>query len=179
MRRDRIDAPLRYDLSIPTVRPYLNKSADRPATTSKGIEPQKLPGLVIDDAAAELVGSWSTGQNLTPHVGTGYRYAPATANAEARFVFAVTRTGRYEVRVAWAPHANRSTRTVCVIDRPGAPRSTLRLNQQQAGAAEAGIFHSVGRYDLESGKTNSLVLRTTGADGFVHLDAIQVVPVEE
>ena len=38
------------------------------------------------------------------------------SGASARFEFNVPTTGRYEVRVAWSPHENRSSKTPCTVE---------------------------------------------------------------
>jgi hypothetical protein len=181
MRRTSLDAQLVLDPSIHPVRPYLNKSNDRSgeSTQTKGADPTSLPGLVLDDLQAELKGLWSHSNNLSPHVGGGYRYAGADSGAEARYGFTLDDSGRYEVRLAWIGHENRSSRTSCVIERTGQPPMTLLLDQQESGSEQSDGFHSLGVFEFSAGEPHAVVLKAEGADGFVHADAVQLLAVND
>ncbi|MBI5396602.1 MAG: hypothetical protein HZA91_15015 [Verrucomicrobia bacterium] len=39
-----------------------------------------------------------------------------------------------------------------------------------------GLFHSLGRFDLDAGEATSIVISNAGTDGFVVVDALQIVP---
>ncbi len=174
MRRDRIDGPLARDPAIPPVAPFGPKTAGNPGK-AEYVEASALPGIVIDETKARLKGDWTFGEGLARYIGDGYRYHRAGPNAEARFEFAVPAAGRYEVRVAWQTHENRSTRTACTLERIGHPLVTLRLNQRQESTDPYG-FHSIGVFEFAAGGPHALVLATEGADGLVHADCVQILP---
>jgi hypothetical protein len=177
MRRDSLSGDLYPDKSLPQVSPYLSKATDTvtgvPSTGPKSLAVKNLPGIVVDDASAKLTGKWTEGTGLSPYVADGYRYAAGKEAAEARFEFAVPEAGKYEVRLAWVGHENRSTRTQCTLERAGQKPLTLRLNQQKDSGDPSG-FHSLGQFEFAAGKA-AVVLSTEGADGFVHADAVQVL----
>jgi hypothetical protein len=109
MRRETLEAPL-------VLPPNAKKL---PAVFSDELDPKQLEGLVIDDDAAELTGTWATGHGLRPFIGKGYRYA-GQPGASARFAFAVKNTGSYDVRIAWQPHENRAkTATIQILSSEG------------------------------------------------------------
>ena len=178
MRRDSLDGELWRDTSAPNVKPYFNKGADTVVGVPQKSEPTgiavgSLPGIVVDDTQAKLKGTWGTKGSLAPYVGEGYRYAGAAANAEARFEFRVPTAGKYQVRVAWVGHENRATRAPCTIERAGQSPIRLRLNQQ-IDAPNGEVFHTVGTFDFPQGDA-AIVFSTAGADGNVHLDAVQIL----
>ena len=179
MRRDGLHTELYRDSRIQSVSPYYNKGADTvvgapPNQPREGaIAVSSLPGIVVDDAQAQLTGSWSNTGSLSPFVGTGYRYAGPTSNATAKFAFRIPAAGKYEVRVAWVGHENRASRTSCAIERAGQSPIRLRLNQQE-DAPNGEVFHSLGAFDFAAGES-AIVISTEGANGNVHIDAVQLI----
>jgi hypothetical protein len=182
MRRDSLSGDLYPDKSLPQVNPYLSKATDTVTgvpnqgaknPTTKGLEAKNLPGIVLDDSNAKLTGNWTEGTGLSPFVANGYRYAAGKETAEARYEFAIPEAGKYEVRLAWVGHENRSTRTQCTLEREGQKPLKLRLNQQK-DSEDPHAFHSLGQFQFAAGKA-AVVLSTEGADGFVHADAVQVL----
>jgi hypothetical protein len=133
-----------------------------------------LEGIVIDDTQAKLTGKWASGQGLKPFVEKSYLYAGANSSASARFEFTVPKTGRYEVRVAWQPHENRSSKTPCTVEAAEGVK-TFALNQKQKTEREDG-FHSLGTFEFSSERKGAVTFSTQGADGNVHIDCVQVVP---
>jgi hypothetical protein len=133
-----------------------------------------LEGIVIDDTQAKLTGKWASGQGLKPFVEKSYLYAGANSSALARFEFTVPKTGPYEVRVAWQPHENRSSKTPCTVEAAEGVK-TFALNQKQKTEREDG-FHSLGTFEFSSERKGAVTFSTQGADGNVHIDCVQVVP---
>ncbi|QDT52525.1 FAD dependent oxidoreductase [Caulifigura coniformis] len=181
MRRDSLEGPLYRDTASPAVSPYLNKSADTvvgvPAGSQKprvpGISVASLPGIVVDDTQAKLKGTWGANGSLNPYVGTGYRYAGPGANATARFDFRVPAAGKYQVRIAWIGHENRASKAPVSIERAGQAPMKLRLNQKES-PKEGEAFHTIGVFDFSAGDA-AIVFSTEGADGNVHVDAVQLI----
>jgi hypothetical protein len=163
-RREALDGPL-----------VLPPGVTVPSFVGAGINPASLPGLVIDDEAAELRGQWSDTGNLKPFIGDGYRYS-SDAKATARFPLAVKETGLYEVRVAWQPHANRAKKLAITV-RSAEGERTFTVDQTQPAQGENG-FQSLGRFRLAAGADAFVLYRVAGAQGTVHLDAVQVLPVK-
>ncbi len=160
-RRENLQAPL----VVPPGQPQPPKVAAAP--------PANLEGIVVDDSQAELTGKWNHGNSLEPHIGSQYLYAGPTANATARFAFTVPKAGLYEVRIAWVPHENRSTKASCVLETAAGPR-LFSLNQREKTSRPDG-FHSLGTFEFDPAKPAALILATKGSDGNVHADGIQVV----
>ncbi len=164
MRRETLDGPL-----------ALPAGAQLPLFSGPGLNPAGLGGLVIDDEAAELHGQWSDNGSLQGFVGDGYRYS-SDATATARFPFTVPTAGRYEVRVAWQPHANRAKAAPVTVQCAEAEK-TITLNQSQAASGANG-FQSLGTFRFAANEKAAVLYRVAGARGVVHIDAVQVVPVK-
>ena len=139
-----------------------------------GVNPANLPGIVIDNKAARLTGTWTTGSNLE-HIGNDYVFARGPGHT-AVFPFTVPADGRYEVRFATAPHENRASNTAVVV-RHADGTTPATLNQRQP-APIGGRWISLGFFNFKAGQTASVEVDAAGADGNVHLDAVQVLPAK-
>lgn len=145
-----------------------------PDIAMRGMNPGKLPGIVIDDDAAVLTGAWDSQGSLENFVGDGYRYSGA-ANSTAKFLFSVTREGKYEVRIGWAPHANRAKAARVTVEHLRG-NSTVEVDQTRLPKGES-HFESLGVFEFDSSKNFSVLFQTDGAKGIVHIDAIQILPI--
>lgn len=150
--------------------PVIPDKHDAPA----GLDPKKLPGLVLDDKQAKLSGKWTSGTGLPGFFGASYLYANANANASARYEFTIPKAGRYEVRLAYGPHENRATKTPVTIESAEGSKSAT-VNQRVEAPLPQG-FVSLGVFRFEPGKPAAVTLATAGADGNVHADAVQLLP---
>lgn len=151
-------------------------------THSDGSEPQPgpavstLPGLALDDAQAKLTGVWGSGAGLPGYYGTGYRYRGGKETGSARYEFNVPQAGNYEVRVNFAPHENRATNSPISVESP-AGKKTVSINQRVTAPLEKG-FASLGVYAFAPGQPAMVIIGDGPANGNVHADAVQLVPVK-
>ena len=139
-----------------------------------GLDPTKLQGVVIDDREAEKEGSWTAGKNLKGFVGHGYLYS-TNPQATIRFKFDAPAHGLYEIRIAYLAHENRASNAhveVAIGDRI----STRDVNMQKPARLENN-FESLGEFKMEQGEHGSVLLKADGANGHVHADAVQIIPV--
>ncbi|MBL8826986.1 MAG: FAD-dependent oxidoreductase [Planctomycetaceae bacterium] len=146
-----------------------------PARSYLGLDPATLPGIVIDDEASELHGNWTPGTSLAGFIGDGYHYS-GDQQATARFPFSVTRAGRYEMRIAWQPHANRA-KSLAVTVRHADGEQTLTIDQTQP-ADETSGFRSLGVFRFDETKNFAVVFKVAGAKGTAHIDAVQLIPAK-
>ena len=139
------------------------------------IDPKALPGMVLDDTQAELKGQWSRSSGFKPHIGTGYLHDDKRADGQsiAIFHFKAPKTGRYEVRMAYSPHATRATKVPLTIQ-CGGRKTDMTVDQTQPLAAGE-AFRAVGNVQLDGGVETIITLSNTGTDGFVIMDALQLL----
>ncbi len=139
------------------------------------VDPRKLPGLVIDASQAEQIGSWATSTYAEPYVLDGYLHDGDDGKGEKsiRFVPDLPRAGKYEVRLSYVPFKNRASNTPVTITTPAGSK-TVRINQQQAPEIDR-LFHSLGTFDLPAGRQTLVVVETAGTDGYVVVDALQLI----
>ena len=138
--------------------------------------PAALSGIVLEEGNAQLEGDWRVGRELIGYIGDGYRYLAPHSAGKATFRFRVPATGLYEVRISSVPHANRSTRTPVTVISSARPR-TVRVNQRQNPPLNYG-FQSVGVFPFEEGRIGSVIIANEDCDGYVHLDAVQILSVD-
>jgi hypothetical protein len=140
-----------------------------------GINPNTLEGIVVDDTKATKTGSWSTAGGLKGFIGYGYLYANAANKASIDFEFNVPKPGRYEVRLSYGHHENRSTAVpVTVLFDSGS--KFHNINMRQPPPLEG--FISLGIYGFTPENSGRVQITTEGTQGYVHADAVQVIPAK-
>ncbi|MFN3165536.1 MAG: FAD-dependent oxidoreductase [Phycisphaeraceae bacterium] len=149
------------------------------ASGDKPIDPASLPGIVLDDAEAGLVGRWSKSTHFKPFVGDGYVHDERQGDGRsfATFSFTAPKAGRYDVLMAYSPHPTRAS-NVRVLVESGDTQSLLSVDQRVA-LPRGKAFRKVGVIQLEAGVGSELTISNKDADGFVILDALQLQPIGE
>jgi len=139
------------------------------------VDPRKLPGLVIDASEAEQIGGWIPSTYAEPFVLDGYLHDGNDGKGEKsiRFVPEVARAGRYEIRLSYVPYPNRARNTPVTIITPTGSK-TIRIDQQRVPEIDR-LFHSLGTYELAAGRQTAILVETAGTDGYVVVDAVQLV----
>ena len=138
-----------------------------------GNDPGTLDGAVADDAAATLTGDWTLATATKPYVATGYRHDANAGKGAKTATFEVTlpKAGHYEVRLSYTVNANRATNVPVAVTH-AAGTANLTVNQQLPPTI-GGLFAVLGEYDF--GATASITVSTAGTDGYVIVDAVQLV----
>jgi ribulose 1,5-bisphosphate synthetase/thiazole synthase len=146
---------------------------------SDAVDPKKLAGVVVDDADAEVKGFEAVSSASTPFVGTGYRHDAAKDRGKqsAKFVADLPEAGKYEVRLAYTPNANRATSVPVTISHKDGTAS-VKVNQQKPPAI-GGLWISLGTFEFEKGKAATVTITNDSVtDGHVVVDAVQWLPVK-
>ena len=140
-----------------------------------GLDPAKLPGVVVDDRQAQRQGHWTETKNLKGYVGYGYLYAQADSGATIRYELHAPAAGKFDVRISYQPHANRAPHVPVTVE-TSAGKQTAHIDQREAPPLANG-FISVGQVELKANEAVTVVISTDGAGGTVHADAVQIVPL--
>ena len=138
--------------------------------------PKTLPGIVVDETEAVLVGQWQYSTHTPPYVGVGYLHdrKAGKGNSSVTFTPTLPQAGVYEVRLSHCYNARRSTNTPVTI-RHADGENTVRINQQQVPKHDR-LFRSLGRFRFHSGKSGWARISTDGTDGkYVIADAVQFI----
>ena len=101
-----------------------------------GIDPKSLPGVVVDDADAQLTGEWKQSIHVSPFVGTGYLTDNDSDKGEksVRFVPQLPKAGRYHVLIAYTSGVTPPPpcQSPCI-----APTATKRFSSTSASSRPA------------------------------------------
>lgn len=137
-----------------------------------------LPGIVIDDGQAKVVGDWERSQSVKPYIGDGYLHDKSAGKGQKTITFQpdLPAAGRYEVRLAYTPADNRSTAApVTIFSADG--ETTIAVNQRQRPAID-GVFVPLGTYRFELNGQGYVIVSTEGTSDHVVVDAVQFLPVD-
>lgn len=136
----------------------------------------KLPGIVIDDAEAKFFGDWSLSNAAGTLVGPHYRHDGNRNRGEKSVTFSpkIKSSGKYEVRLLYSSHENRASNANVVIQTSDGEK-TLTMNQRLPQLVN-GVPRSLGVFNFEEGMAADLTLSNEGADGFVSVDGLQLIP---
>jgi hypothetical protein len=165
--RKTIDAPI----TVPSDALPLASSIGPPT----GIDPATLPGVVIDNRQAIMKGNWTSGEGLKGYIGNDYVYAGPSSNSTIKFEWRSDKATKVEVRLAYQPHENRGNQ-VPVTVQSGSTKTESRVNMRVKPSI-ANAFVSLGEFSLKAGESIVVQLSTEGANGNVHADAVQFLPV--
>lgn len=156
--------------------------SQRPEASS-GITAKSLPGIVLDDSNAKLTGNWSRSTNFKPYIEVGYVFSGekgseqiGNGEATATFQFKATKSGRYQVRMAYSPHDSRA-RNVPIVITSEPHHATLMVDQTQALPAGQ-LFRVIGEVDLAESSETIIQVTNANTSGFVILDALQLIPID-
>ncbi len=142
-------------------------------------DPSALPGIVVDEADAELVGKWQYSTHTPPYVGIGYLHDMKAGKGTKSVTFTpeLPQAGWYEVRLAHCYNVRRSTKTPVTIHHADGD-TTVSINQQQE-PEQGRLFRTLGRFRFEAGRKGWLRVSNDGTEGdkVVIADAVQFLPV--
>ena len=143
-------------------------------------DPGALPGIVVDDTEAKLVGKWKHSVHTPPFVGVSYIHDMKEAKGEksATFVPDLPKAGRYEVRMSHNSNVRRANAVPVTIYHADG-ESVVKVNEGKP-APIGKLFRSLGTFRFKKGRTGFVTIGTRGTEGkYVIVDAIQFLPVED
>lgn len=152
------------------------------AKPSDFIPVKSLPGIVLDNTDAVLVGEWNDSTNFKPSIGRGYVFSGSEnlrSNdiASASFRIRVPRSGTYEIRMAYSAHETRATNVPMTIT-SGTLETKFIVDQTKPIPAEQ-HFQSIGTAELSGEAETTIRISSAGTTGFVIVDAVQLLLVDQ
>ena len=132
-----------------------------------------LPGIVVDDAKAQIEGFAAEGATVGGYVGTGYRHDgdAEKGHQKVRYIPDLASAGQYRVAITYTPLGNRSKKVPVVIHHAEG-ETTVYVNQQELPSGPDGV-QVLGTFRFEAGKSGWLEIRNEGTKGHVIADAAQ------
>ncbi|MCG8601376.1 MAG: FAD-dependent oxidoreductase [Verrucomicrobiales bacterium] len=148
---------------------------DAPPRVTNFTKIDSLKGIVVDDSEARLEGGWR-GSIIGQGVHLGYQHDSDTRNGQAVATFQTKlKPGKYEVQVASTPNGNRATAVPVKVRHTGGEFAGT-INQRRKPPIE-GHFFSLGQFEF--GETGIVTISNENTDGFVVIDAVRFLPVED
>lgn len=145
----------------------------------KNIALSDLPGIVVDDSAAQKVGLWKRSTSYAPYIGAGYLSDNNEGKGEKTITFTpkIPKTGRYEVRVAFNAGPNRAeSATATILHADGEELKGVKMTTDSLKGLQ---FASLGTYRFEANGQGFVLISNAGSQGYVTIDAVQFVPADE
>jgi hypothetical protein len=140
---------------------------------------QKLPGIVVDDVNAKLVGTWRHSVHTPPFVGASYIHdlKEAKGKKSATFTPNLPKAGRYQVRMSHNSNIRRAN-GVPVTIRHADGETIVKVNEGEPAPIKK-LFRPLGTFRFHQGTAGSVTINTHGTDGkYVIVDAVQFLAVE-
>ncbi|MDC0574484.1 hypothetical protein OAO39_00985 [Pirellulaceae bacterium] len=140
---------------------------------------KKLPGIVVDNVNATLVGKWQHSVHTPPFVGASYIHDMKESKGEksATFTPNLPDAGCYEVRMSHNSNIRRAN-GVPVTIRHADGDTVVKVNEGEPAPIKK-LFRSLGTFRFHKGTSGSVTISTQGTDSkYVIVDAIQFLPVE-
>lgn len=138
------------------------------------IDPNSLPGIILDETDAILEGEWQYSTHTPPYVGIGYLHDQKSGKGKKSVTWTpdFSKSGKYEVRLSHCYNSRRATNTpVTIVHAKGT--TTIRINQQDV-PKHGKLFRSLGIFEFKKGKSGSVTISNEGTDGnYVIADAVQ------
>ena len=157
---------------------HASGQVDRPELVQYIVKnPDSLPGIVVDETDAELVGNWQYSTHTPPYVGLGYLHDQKSGKGNKSVTYRPTlpKSGLYEVRLSHCYNIRRSTNTRITINHEDG-EAVLKINQQQVPEHKK-LFRTLGYFRFSKGKVGWLKISTDETDGkYVIADAVQFIP---
>lgn len=144
-----------------------------------GINSKDLAGIVVDNADAEVIGSWAKSAYSTNNfVNKDYLQDGNSDKGKkiARFRPNIERAGTYEIRLSYTPRYDRATNVPVTIF-AGTNVTKKKLNEREAPKFDK-AFAYLGLFDLPAGTNSVVEVSNEGTKGFVVVDAVQFLPLD-
>lgn len=131
----------------------------------------QLNGIVIDDRDAQTSG-WIESTATGPYWRTGYRHNGGNADRVATYSTDIG-AGRYEIRVSYTPHENRSKQVRYDVETRTGTKSVFV--DQTEPIMTMPQMHSIGEFEL--GPRAIIKVQSTDPGGYAVVDAVQFLSV--
>ncbi|HEY4312409.1 MAG TPA: DUF1553 domain-containing protein [Pirellulales bacterium] len=167
------------ETKVAKLKEQLARADGQKADDAKVAAAADLPGIVIDDSQAKLVGAWQTSQSVKPYIGAGYVHDSDQGKGEKTATFApeLPKNGRYEVRLAYTAADNRAKDVPVTVFSAEGDR-LIRVNMRERPPID-GRFISLGQYRCEAAGQNFVLVANEGTTGHVVVDAVQYLSADD
>jgi len=147
------------------------------------LDTKPLPGILLDNTVAQLMGPWQPSVHSKPYIGDGYVHSGVPGRDEANVSKTITfrqklpTSGKYGVYLAYNANGNRAASAPVEIHHADGD-ARLKVNQREAPKGPA-VFHSLGEFNFNTEKEAVVAISDKDAQGIVIVDAVLFVPAGE
>lgn len=143
------------------------------------IKTDELPGVVVDNAQATLVGKWVESTYVGNIVGDSYIHDDNSEKGMKSATFEPQNLppGEYEVLLAYQASENRATNVIVQVFSAEGEKEVIVNERLQA--PELNLWRSLGRYRFEEKGQKFVLISNANTDGHVILDAVLFLPVSQ
>jgi hypothetical protein len=141
-----------------------------------GVSSATTNAIILDSeqpSGVTIVGGWATSTSNPGYWGANYLHDQnvnkGTKSVRCSVFFA--QEGIYTVHLRWTSDPNRASNVPITITHAGGT-TNFTVNQR----ANGGVWYPVGVYTFASNTTGTVLIETTGTDGFVIADAVMWLP---
>lgn len=177
--KEQSEAVEKFNAEVQKAQEELQAAQNATRDLPGGIDSKDLPGIVVDNVDAEVIGAWAKSMGATNFVNKNYLHDGKDGKGEKRVRFRPTipKAGAYEIRVAYTPRFDRAT-NVTVRVFAGTNVATKYLNQRETPKFDK-AFAYLGLFDLVEGTNNVVEISNENTKGaFVTADAVQFLPLD-
>jgi hypothetical protein len=177
--KEQSEAAEKYQQELTKAQQDLQMVSDLNRDLPGGLDSKELPGIVIDNLEAEVIGNWRLSNYSTNFVNKNYLQDgnDGKGKKQVRFRPNIPKAGPYEIRLAYTPHQNRATNVLVRIT-AGTNETVKYLNEQQIPQYDK-AFTYLGLFDLVEGTNNVVEISNENTKGFVVVDAVQFLPLDK
>lgn len=145
--------------------------------TKPAITKSQLPGVVLDSSDARIEGAWSSSSSVASFVGADYLHDGnlEKGSKSVTWTLIAPESMTCELRISYSAAPNRAT-NVPVLVIKGDEKTVTTVNQRTAPSVDH-LFERVAQVDMIKGDSVSVTVSTSGTDGHVIVDAVQLVEV--
>ncbi|QDT63325.1 FAD-dependent oxidoreductase [Calycomorphotria hydatis] len=175
-----VDAPAVYDVNVSALQQKLR--ADAAVLELEGLADlvtvDKLPGIVVDDRDAEYTGYWKHSSYGTPVEGaSSHDGNSGKGQKQAVFTVQLPKSGRYEVRFAYAAAPNRASAAPIVIEHLSG-QASVKVDERKAPEHDD-LFTSLGVWEFSADKPAVVTISNKDTDSYLSVDALQFLPLKD
>jgi hypothetical protein len=144
-----------------------------------GLPVSSLPGIVVDDKDAKLIGEWKHSTVYKTFIGEGYisDHNREKGGLTATFQPKMIEAGRYEVRFAYNAGPDRDSKVpVTVFHADG--ENTIKVDESAPPPLD-GRFISLGTFRFEANGEGYVLVSNADTKDYVTADAVQFLKVDD
>lgn len=138
----------------------------------------ELPGIVVDDSEAKLIGPWKKSTVFKTFIGEGYisDHNREKGGLTATFQPKMIEAGRYEVRLAYIASHDRDTKVPVVVFHADG-EETIKVDQTEPAPID-GRWISLGTFRFEANGEGHVLISNSDTTDYVTVDAVQFLRVD-